>query len=369
VLIYRYLARELLIVMFAVTTVLLLIIMSGRFVKYLAQAASGEIAGEVLFAIMFYRLPGFLELTLPLGLFIAIMLAYGRLYVESEMVVMSACGVSNLQLLIMTLLPVICLASVVGFLSLYLAPLGASKVEQILEVAGSESNVSTIVPGRFQNYTGRRQVSYTESLSGETGRMSNIFIADAGGKDNPTEQLSIVVAESGRIETSENEQRYLVLENGYRYEGAPGQLDFMVVSFDTYTQLITERSQDKERRKLKADARSTGSLWDSKDLEDKAALHWRLSLPLLVPIVAIIALALSKTDHRRGRYVRILPAILIYICYLVALNGARSAIEEGSLPQALGLWWVHGLFFALAVLLFCSADIGRYWRYQRRIRS
>ena len=104
---FRYLAKEIFITMSAVSATLLVIVMSGRFVKYLAQAASGDLAPDVVFSIMAYRLPSFLELVLPLGLFIAILLAYGRLYVETDMTVMSACGLSTRRLALFTLAPAI----------------------------------------------------------------------------------------------------------------------------------------------------------------------------------------------------------------------------------------------------------------------
>ena len=69
--IFRYLTRQVMVSMVAVSGILLLVFMSGRFLKYLAGAAEGKIAPGVLFEIMAYRFPGFLELILPLGLFMA----------------------------------------------------------------------------------------------------------------------------------------------------------------------------------------------------------------------------------------------------------------------------------------------------------
>ena len=68
--VFRYLSREVLVTLSAVSAVLLVIIMSGRFIKYLAQAAQGVLDPGVLFLIMGYRIPGFLQLILPLGLFL-----------------------------------------------------------------------------------------------------------------------------------------------------------------------------------------------------------------------------------------------------------------------------------------------------------
>src|SRR5450830_1831533 len=149
--VFRYLSREVLITLSAVSAVLLVITMSGRFVKFLAQAASGQLDPGSLFLIMGFRLPGFLQLILPLGLFLGILLAYGRLYLESEMTVLSATGMSQQRLLGMTMAPALLVALLVAWISLSLAR-----------------------------------------------------------KDG---------------------NRYLILENGYRYDGSPGMADYRAIKY------------------------------------------------------------------------------------------------------------------------------------------
>ena len=119
--VFRYLSREVLVTLSAVSAVLLVIIMSGRFIKYLAQAAQGVLDPGVLFMIMGYRIPGFLQLILPLGLFLGFLLAYGRLFLDSEMTVLSATGVSQQRLTAYSLAPALIVALLVGWLSLGLA--------------------------------------------------------------------------------------------------------------------------------------------------------------------------------------------------------------------------------------------------------
>ena len=348
--IFRYLAREILLVMAAVSVSLLLITMSSRFVKYLAQAASGNLATDVLFSIILYRIPGFLELIIPLGLFIGILLAYGRLYVESEMVVLSACGISNNRLLLYTLVVAGVVAALVGSLSFYVSPMGAAKVQTILDDPKTYSQVNTLVEGRFQASEGGRRVTYSESVDKETSTMQNIFISERSKAKDGQSKLSVIVADSGRI-IRDDQGRYLQLEDGYRYVGIPGQKAFEVSQFKAYGQLL-EEPQDKARRLLKVEAKPTRQLMVSDNAKDQAALQWRISLPLLVPIVALIALSLSRTDHRRGRYAKLLPAIMIYLAYLLLLSAARSGVEdpEGSFPVS--IWLIHGVFFLIGLILF-----------------
>src|SRR5699024_1537776 len=91
----RYINRQLLVTTLVVTFVLVMVLVTGRFIKYLADAAVGEIAADALFLIMAYRLPEFLQLILPLSLYIGILLVLGGMYVTNEITVMNACGIGR----------------------------------------------------------------------------------------------------------------------------------------------------------------------------------------------------------------------------------------------------------------------------------
>ncbi|MEM6300685.1 MAG: LptF/LptG family permease, partial [Pseudomonadota bacterium] len=98
------------------------------------------------------------------------------------------------------------------------------------------------------------------------------------------------------------------------------------------------------------DGKPTLDLLDSSSSEERAALHWRLSLAVMVPIVALLALSLSKTNHRRGRYLQLAPALLVHLCYLLLLASARTRAAEGE-GDVEQLWLIHGGFALLAALL------------------
>lgn len=351
--VFRYLAREVLVSMAAVSAVLLLFIMSSRFVKYLAEAAAGKLASGVLFAIMGYRLPGFLELILPLGLFLAILFAYGRLYMDSEMTVLSACGMSQKRLLAYTLVPALGVAVVVAGLSMFVSPIGVERAEAILSEQRKRTEFDSLTPARFEPMRDGRNITYAESLSSDRKRMLGVFMAEmadesAGGGSR---DLAVIMAQSGnQVTREEGGQRYLVLHNGYRYEGRPGDADYRITRFAEYAQRL-EQTRGVEKRKAKADSTPTRALLNSDQLVDQATLQWRLSIPILVIILTLMAVPLSKTNPRQGRYLKMIPAILLYIIYLVSLSSARGAIEDGRLPLQLGLWVVHLVFLVIALLL------------------
>jgi lipopolysaccharide export system permease protein len=297
-------------------------------------------------------------------LFIAILLAYGRLYVESEMTVMTACGLSTRRLALFTLVPAAFVALLVAWLSLYASPVGIAKVQEIFQDAKNSSGLELLVAGRFRIDEKSGRVTYIERLDDDKQVMQEVFSAEQSKAKQGGKKLSVVLAERGTVQNVEqHDARYLVLENGFQYIGKPGSLEFRVTEFDQFGQLIKEPEIQRNSYK-KADARSTAQLLASTKLEDKATLQWRISLGILVPIIALIAQALSKTNHRRGRYVKMLPAFMIYILYIVSLNAARDAIEKEKIPLEIGMWWVHGLFLLIALCLLFGADGWRRLRAQ-----
>ncbi|WP_454255963.1 LPS export ABC transporter permease LptF [Pseudomonas sp. Marseille-Q8238] len=360
--IFRYLARELLLTLSAVSAVLLVIIMSGRFIKYLAQAAQGVLDPSVLFLIMGYRLPGFLQLILPLGLFLGILLSYGRLYLESEMTVLSATGMSQKRLLGYTLVTATLVALLVGWLSLALTPQGVTGVARILKQQDALTEFDTLVPGRFQAMRDGSRVTYTEGLSGDRTQLDNVFISEkrlrtdnnqADKKKEPG--IAVLVAEKGRQEIQPDGSRYLILENGYRYDGNPGQADYRAIKYETYGVLLPKPEVGNEV----GDRESipTHELLGSDDPRYTAELQWRVSIPILVFVVTLLAVPLSQVNPRQGRFLKLLPAILLYMAYLALLIGARGQMDKGRIPSNLGLWWVHGLFLLIGLALFLWTPI------------
>ncbi len=362
--IFRYLSRQMLQVMLAVTSVVLLIIMSGRFVNYLAQAATGTLKADFLFAIMGYRIPEFLVMILPLGLFLGIILAYGRLYVDNEMTVLSACGLNRNQLLAMTMVPAIGVMLLVGFLSLVVAPLGIQKVERIFAEQNSLTEFDTLVSGRFQKF-GWQRVTYAEELTDDHQQMNKVFIANRNVNSSNMGSMTLLMAETARIEANAGEdgQRYLILDDGYRYDLTPGALPFREIEFENYGLRMEERNSRKEISKEQA--LPTEKLLTSDKLGYRAELQWRISLPLLIPIVVLLALPLSQVNPRQGRYVKLLPGILLYLLYLALLMSGRGAIEDGRLPPDIGLWPIHGLFLLIALMMYLF-EPGKLWLSRRR---
>lgn len=351
---FRYLFTEVMQATAAVTMVLLLIVTSGRLGKYLAQASSGDLASEVVLSVILFRIPDFLPLILPLGLFVGVLLAYGRLYVDSEMIVMSACGTRKRRLVAITACPAVLVALLVAYLTLFGAPASLQKVQGILQNPDNSNSLAILQAGKFQESSNGKRVSYAESFDTKKEVVNDVWLieySDSGG-------VMIITADSGRITGSTDiGSQYFTLSNGTLYDGIVGDRDYQISKFLSYSQKIAERSQV-EKIQLKVDAKSTDELLASNAAADIAALHWRLSLPVVVLVVSLMALALSKTNQRSGRYIKMLPAVLIYLLYIVTITGVRNLIEsDGQSPML--MWLVHLAFFAFAIMLLIGGDLRR----------
>ena len=355
--IFRYISRELLSVTTAVCVVLLLVLISGRFVKYLANALSGEMDPEVIFAVIGYRIPGFLELTLPLAFFLAVLLTFGRLYVENEMSILKGCGFSERKLLSFTLIVATFLSFIVGFLSLYVTPVGIKKAETIFTIQEQKSELDRVTEKTFYSLRGGKGITWVNSIS-EDRELENVFMtATIEATETSEGSLVIVIADSGRQTKAsrDSDERYLTLEKGYRVEGIPGRYDYQITYFDEYgTRLAPpeELSED-----TATDAMTTQALINSSKVEHQVALQWRFSVPVMMFIVTLLAVPLSRINPRSGRFARILPAVLLYFSYLVSLNTLRGAIEDGSLPVGMTLIPVHLVVLLLALVLIFSEKI------------
>ncbi len=353
----RYFLRELLTSTFVITGILMLIVISARLVVHLNDAVAGVIPPEAVLYTIGYNSPGFLQLILPLGFYISILLVYGRMYSENEMTVLAATGFGPKQVFRITMAPVFVMMLIIGFLSLYLAPTAANKLDTYLQKQQQESEFSFITPGRF-NALGKSgsKVSYSETLSADRKEMQKVFMADGN---------ALILADYGRLSVSEESgSRYLELTNGKRFSGIPGQAKFEAMSFDQYSVKIAEESS--VAKKARYESISTMALLDKENRVYKARLHYRIGLFLLIPIIVFIAFPLSHVKPRAGRYGKVMPAIVIYMVYYTTLITARKWMEQGDTPMWMGLWWLHAIFLSIGLALMYWPTLVLKWNSRKR---
>ena len=335
-LIFRYLAKEVFITLASLTTILLLIFLSNQFVNYLNRAASGQIPAMLVMKLMMLELPTLMGLLLPLGFYMALLVAYGRMYAESEMTVLQACGYGPRQLLQHSFVMASFVSLLVMVIMVWASPYIAIERAKLLRTTGVQTLIQMIVPGRFRDVSGGRQVYYVAAMSRDHTKANGVFLARLVEKDGK-EQWNVLWANSAFAETEPGtSEDYVILQQGKEYEGRPGHADYQIATFDRYKTRLPHPTLE-----IKGDIRtsSTGSLWplNNPNLAKAAELQWRLSVPLMVLTLTLVGVPLSRVNPRSGKYAKLLPAVVLYIIYANFMFIARDWVAAGKVPIWVGM--------------------------------
>ncbi|MFT6841238.1 MAG: lipopolysaccharide export system permease protein [Candidatus Azotimanducaceae bacterium] len=204
-----------------------------------------------------------------------------------------------------------------------------------------------MAPGRFQALRSGNRVTYSEEII-DGKELRGVFISEVD-RTEPTKAI-VTTAEQGRSVVDKQGNRFLVLQNGTRHQGAPGEADYQVISFGEFGQLLPERKvASGERRRS---ALSMQELLDNFDQRNGSEFHWRLAMIIVIPVIALLAIPLSKVNPRQGRFNRLIPGLMVCLIYIMSLAAARNALENGSIPLSMGLWWIHASAIALVAALY-----------------
>ena len=350
----RYIFREVTSTWLAVTGVLLLILVSNQLARVLSQAAANDFPQDVVLTLIVLTSTGYLTVVIPIGFFLAIMLSLGRLYHESEMAAMQACGVGPGGLYRPIGVLGVLIAALLAWLSFSAVPNATARAQAIRVEALREAQFGLLEPGRFRTFGGGDVVFYAERID-DQGVLHNVnvFVDRSEGK-TASGKLEIWVATRAEQRGAGQAEQTFVLYDGQRYEGVPGEGQFRIIKFSQGG--IPVRLGDPRSRERRPTMKPTSELLASSDLRDIAELYWRGSTPVLVLVLMVLAVPLARLRPRQGRFGKLGVAILIYFLYSLLLDAARTWVENSTLPAIAGPWWVHGLALGLGLVLLLRAN-------------
>lgn len=346
----RYINRELILV-FAVTTLVLLVVaLGGRFIGYLQEAATGKYAADSLLGILVLRLPGFLQLLLPFAFYIAVLLTVGRLHADREMAVLQGAGAGLGRLFAWVATPLTLLVALTAWLALQVTPANHAALADVLLEQRMRGGFEAVNPGVFNLFDRDRRVVYTGAVSADRGTLTDVFISEY--RDG--QPVVTLWAENGRQYLDERTgSRFLVLENGRRYLGNGGARDYRVVRFQTLSQRLVE--DRRTPRRLDADALPTTTLWARQDAAAAAELHWRLGLPVFCLVSTLMAVGIARAKPRQGRFARVVPGVCLLLGYYAVMLVNQNVLSAGMVPLSVGLWPAHLVFLVAGAVLFVRA--------------
>jgi len=339
----RYIVREILFSWLTTLLVLLMTVLSTEVVHLLSWVAQGRIPISAFLSFLMNSLFEFFISLVPLSLLIGILLGFGRLYKDSEMTAIMSSGIAPLQWyrpLMMVVIPAVLFLTI---LTLFVSPMIVKQRATLKAEIRSQTDVDSLLVGQFNHASNGGAVLFLESKDEAENQSDNVFFQQA-----KSDKTQIDIAASTRTLTDKTGHRYIVMHNGVNYKGKAGDKALTIVKYGEYGIHLNEKQV---KPHLVSNSRTLKELWVSDNLRDKGELQWRLAIPIATLIVAFIAVPLSKTDPRSGRYAKLALAVVLYLLYSNVLGIAQTWLIQGKIPVWVGTWWVHLIALALLYII------------------
>lgn len=356
----HFLLREFAASAIGVFVVLLSILLTTQFIRFLGQAASGALAVDGVLALLGFSALSNLPVLLSLTLFISVLMTLTRSYRDSEMIVWFTSGMS----LLAWVRPVVAFAApvvlTIAVLALALSPWAVRLADEFRVQLDSRDDVASVAPGVFRESKHAERVFFVEHVDGEKSVVANIFV-----RSTQHQREGVMVARRGFQETAENGDRFLILLNGVRYEGKPGSAEYRVTRFERYAMRI--EAHEAKRGLPTTKSLDTLALLRVGGGPAMGELTWRIGLPVSALILTLLAIPLSFANPRGGRWLNLVVALLVYITYSNCLSVVQAWVAQGRIGVGVGLWAVHAVMLGVLLALFYRRlAVFSWWRLFRR---
>jgi lipopolysaccharide export system permease protein len=349
----RYLLSEMTKVFSAIMLTLLMVMLSMLLLRTLEEVNVGALSDDAVLRYLGLQILRDTASLLPPAFFIAALVTLGRLARDSELIAFGACGFGPVRLYRSLLLFALPLSVITGWFALVGQPYASLQV-QIIEDAQSErsTQVAGLRAGRFYQQDDGGVTFYADSID-DANRFQGVFLQDRRG-----EKPRLVVSERGvyQRDRTTGEQR-VVLEQGRRYDGTPGTVDFDLAEFDRYTYFLEQESEGNVEKKRRA-ARPTRDLMASSKRFDRAELWHRLAAPTAIFTLTLLAIPLTTLSPRQRGTGRMLLAFAAYFAFFNLQRIAENWFETGATPQWMGVLWYQA---AILLVVYLSLAPGSFW--------
>lgn len=342
----RALRRELASAAGATFTILFSVLATWTLISILGKAAGGKVdSGDVL-ALIGFAILNYLPTILILTSFISVLVAVTRSYRDSEMVVWFASGMSLLRWIPPVLTFGLPLVVLTGALSMVATPWAKLKSEEFVQRFEKREDLKKVSPGQFKESTSSNRVFFVEGVTGESTVVQNVFV-NTVEKDGNT----VVVAKEGVIERQPDGSNFLVLKNGRRYHGVPGQADFQSMEFERYSMRVATKVPALGAD-LPVDTLSTPALLVAPNRYTMAELLKRVAAPVSCLVLMLLAIPLGFVNPRAGSAANLILALLIFFTYKNLEKMAEASIRQGKMEFAAASWPLHAIAILCVVMLF-----------------
>lgn len=344
--IQRYINLEIFYRLIWITVLLTLIFTTNKFVDYLADAAAGKIPSQYVFSLLWHRILAMQAEVMPLLVFLAMILAFARLNQDNELAVLGAAGMGKKFQIKVALKFCLVYSILLAYVAFFAEPWAKMQLEVLKTQAWKDASITALTSGKFKELDNGKSVVYVEHLSDDNKLMKNVFLQTPDkGKD------SVLRADTAYLKYDQDSgNRFIIFENGRRYEGEPGWADYQITQYARYGALI--ETQPERDNTGNIEAMSTADLLVTDSSHAVAELQWRLSSIIASFVLCCLAVLLNQYPFSQKPFTLLLIGILIYFIYNNLLSISDALVLRDKLPGYIGLWWVHLLAIAITVAIY-----------------
>jgi lipopolysaccharide export system permease protein len=342
----RALRRELASAAGATFTILFSVLATWTLIRILGQAAGGKVDSGDVVALIGFAILNYLPTILILTSFISVLVAVTRSYRDSEMVVWFASGMSLTRWIRPVLVFGLPLVVLTGALSMFATPWAKLKSVEFIQRFEKREDLKKVSPGQFKESSSSNRVFFVEGVTGNATVVQNVFVNTLEADGN-----TVVVAKEGVIEKQPDGGQFLVLKNGRRYHGVPGQADFQSMEFERYSMRVATKVPVLGAD-TPVDTLSTAALLATPNRYTMSELLKRVAAPVSCLILMMLAIPLGFVNPRAGSSANLILALLIFFTYSNLEKMAEASIKQGKMSFAAASWPLHFIAALCVVILF-----------------
>ncbi|MBI5848711.1 MAG: LptF/LptG family permease [Nitrospirae bacterium] len=299
--------------------------------------------------IILYIQPQVLMLTIPMSLLLSVLLVYGRMSLDSEIVVLRASGMDFGDISRpVVYLGILCFFATLA-VSFYIGPRSSIKLRETLSEIIAARATLALEEGTFNS-------SFKDIVIVVKGKKSadmieDIFIYDNRKKDEP----KVLMAKHGKFFAQDNGDIGLYLTDGY-INLMRGTMTTELF-FEKYNMVLSLEGESPAPKKMEFTpaqllAQSKIADTDKKRLAFYLELHRRFSLPAVCLVLAFLGPPLALASGRSGKLGGLALGLFVFTLYYTLLIYGENLVNAGKMPHYAGAWLATILMGVFSAVMF-----------------